>query len=380
MITDVWMSESSLRWLKFPWPILLGQICLMGIGLAGIARGDELTDDGNLFWRQFIWVGLAIPVTAVAAFLPYRIWKNQGYWLYVVTILLLIIPYYMPARGGAHRWIPLGPFNFQPSEAAKLAYMIALAQYLMFRDNFRKLWGLIIPFLMTVIPMGMILKEPDLGTAMLFLPVLFAMLFAAGARWTHLLLIVVLGIGTLPVGWNFMSAEQKSRVTALFSQVDGGPAPQGDGYHLHQSKQVLALGGLWGSAITGPATDDEFLYHLPASRTDFIFCLVGERWGLWGCLVVFGMYLTIIATGLAVSSQTSEPFGRLLGVGIVTILATQVLINTGMTVGLMPITGLTLPLLSYGGSSMLMTSFCLGLLINISLSSGFEVSGETFRY
>ncbi|MEZ5949286.1 MAG: FtsW/RodA/SpoVE family cell cycle protein [Planctomycetaceae bacterium] len=262
----------------------------------------------------------------------------------------------------------------------KLTFMMALAQYLMFRSNYRQIWGLSIPFVMTLIPMGMILKEPDLGTAMLFLPVLFAMLFAAGARWNHLLLIVVLGLATVPVGWRFMSAEQRSRVTTLFSQVDGGPAPRGDGYHLHQSKQMLALGGMWGSAVTGPATDDEFLYHLPASRTDFIYCLVGERWGFWGCLGVLLMYLILFANGLAISTQTAEPFGRLLAVGIVTILATQVVINTGMTIGLMPITGLTLPLMSYGGSSMVMTSFCTGLLINIALRPGFEVTGETFRY
>ncbi len=143
---------------------------------------------------------------------------------------------------------------------------------------------------------------------------------------------------------------------------------------------MLALGGLWGSAVTGPATDDEFLYHLPASRTDFIFCLVGERWGLWGCLGVIGLYLLLFANGLWVSIKTSEPFGRLLAVGIVAILATQMIINVGMTVGLTPITGLTLPLLSYGGSSMLMTAFCLGLLMNIALRPGFEVTGETFRY
>ncbi|WP_237226369.1 FtsW/RodA/SpoVE family cell cycle protein [Rubinisphaera sp. JC750] len=374
------MTDGAIRWRRFPWLIPLVQIALMAVGLAAIARGDELADDSGLFDRQLVWVVLSVPATLLAIVIPYRFWKTQAFWVFLITLGLLVIPYFMPARGGSHRWIPLGPVNFQPSEVAKLAYMMALSQYLMFRSNYRKLWGLVPPFVMTLVPMGLILKEPDLGTSMLFLPVLFAMLFAAGARWTHLLLIVFLGLGTLPVGWKFMSAEQKSRVTTLFSQTDGGPAPRGDGYHLHQSKQVLALGGVWGSAVTGPATDDEFLYHLPASRTDFIFCLVGERWGWWGCLGVFALYLLLFASGLAISTSTAEPFGRLLAVGIVTILATQLLINTGMTVGLTPITGLTLPLLSYGGSSMLMTSFSIGLLINIALRPGFEVTGETFRY
>jgi len=374
------MGSQAIRWSRFPWLIVLMQLLLMGTGLLAIARGDELAGDEGLFSRQLVWVIISLPVTILAAVVPYRHWKAHGYLFLAIMLGLLFVPYFMPARGGSHRWIPLGPLNFQPSEVTKLAFMMALAQHLMFRNNYRRFTGLLIPFVMTLIPMGMILKEPDLGTAMLFLPVLFAMLFAAGARWKHLLCIVLLGLATLPVGWKLMSAEQRSRVTTLFSQTDGGPAPQGDGYHLHQSKQMLALGGVWGSAITGPATDDEYLYHLPASRTDFIFCLVGERWGLWGCLLLMLFYLILFAQGLWISTTTAEPFGRLLAVGIVTVLATQVIINMGMTVGLMPITGLTLPLLSYGGSSLLMTSFSLGLLINIALRPGFEVTGETFRY
>src|SRR5207237_6125550 len=137
-------------------------------------------------------------------------------------------------------------------------------------------------------PMGLILKEPDLGTSLLFLPVLMAMLFAAGAKLKHLALIGCLGAAVLPVFWLAMSAEQKSRITALLLQRDGGPTPTGDGYHLHQSKQVLALGGLTGSQFDGTAVDDPLAYHLPACRTDFVICMVGERWGLAGTLTVLG--------------------------------------------------------------------------------------------
>lgn len=374
------MQDSQLSWSRFPWLLVLMQLVLMAIGLLAIQRGDELADDGGLFQRHLFWIILSIPATIVAIVVPIRFWRGKAYYLFLLCLGLLIVPYFMPAKGGSHRWIPLGPINFQPSEVAKLVYMMALAQYLMYRDNFRKFWGLIVPFTMTLIPMGMILKEPDLGTSLLFLPVLFCMLFAAGARLTHLLLIVFLGIASLPIGWTMMSAEQKSRVTTLFTQEDGGPAPRGDGYHLHQSKQMLALGGIWGSAVAGQPTDDLYLYHLPASRTDFVFCLIGEYWGLWGCLGVILIYLILFAQGLQISASTEEPFSRLLAVGIVAILCTQLIINTGMTVGLTPITGLTLPLISYGGSSMLMTSFSLGLLINIAIRPSFEVSGQTFRY
>ncbi|MCA8987869.1 MAG: rod shape-determining protein RodA [Planctomycetaceae bacterium] len=374
------MTTAELRWSKFPWPLFLAQILLLCAGLAAIARGDELVGDSGLFSRQLVWVVLAIPATILAVLIPIRFWRGKAYPLFFLTICLLVIPYFMPARGGSHRWIPLGPVNFQPSEVAKLAYMMALAQYLMFRDNYRKLSGLLVPFLITLIPMALILKEPDLGTSLLFLPVLFSMLFAAGARLPHLILIIAMGISSLPVGWGMMSAEQKSRVTTLFSQADGGPAPQGDGYHLHQSKQMLTLGGLRGSSYSGLATDDMYLYHLPASRTDFIFCLIGEHWGLLGCMGLLLIYMILFGQGLHLAAATEEPFSRLLAIGIVTMLCTQLIINTGMTVGLTPITGLTLPLVSYGGSSMLMTSFSLGLLINIAIRPGFEVSGETFRY
>ncbi len=177
-----------------------------------------------------------------------------------------------------------------------------------------------------------------------------------------------------------MSAEQKSRVVTLFTQQDGGPAPRGDGYHLHQSKQVLAFGGPWGSEWAGMTMNDPLAYHLPAGRTDFIFCLIGERWGLLGTLSVMLLYALLFARGLAIAGATREPFGRLLAVGIVTLLAAQTIINTGMTVGLMPITGLTLPLVSYGGSSLLATCAALGLLLNIGLRPGYEIAPEPFRF
>ena len=177
-----------------------------------------------------------------------------------------------------------------------------------------------------------------------------------------------------------MSAEQKSRITTLFLQRDGGPTPTGDGYHLHQSKQVLALGGTFGSQFTGTEIDDPLAYHLPACRTDFVICMIGERWGLVGTLLVLLLYLVLFSRGLLAAAATREPFGRLLAVGIVTLLATQTIINVGMTVGLLPVTGITLPLVSYGGSSLLFTGLAIGLLMNIAMRPGYEISNEPFRF
>ena len=178
-----------------------------------------------------------------------------------------------------------------------------------------------------------------------------------------------------------MSAEQRSRVVTVFTQRDGGSAPAGDGFHLHQSKQVMALGGTWGSISRDePLIDDPMAWQLPAARTDFIFSIIGERYGVLGCTFLLMLYMALMIRGLQVARRTREPFGRLVAVGIVTMMTTQVIINTGMTVGLMPITGITLPLCSYGGSSLFSTSIAIGLLMNIAMRPGYEVTGEPFLF
>ncbi|MCA9115148.1 MAG: FtsW/RodA/SpoVE family cell cycle protein [Planctomycetaceae bacterium] len=372
---------NALLWIRrLPWSIVLAAGLLMLAGLSGIARGDALSGGSSFLSRQVVWILLSIPVMLVATIVPYRRLRWFSYPLFAVSLVLLVLVYFLPARNGAHRWIPLGVAWFQPSELAKLTFMMALAHYLMHRKHTFRLTGLLIPFVMTLVPVGLILREPDLGTSLVFFPVLFSMLFAAGARPQHLLLVIVLGVAMLPVLWLGMSAEQKSRVVTLMVQADGGTAPKGDGYHLHQSKQVLALGGAWGSERTGMPVDDPMAWHLPAGRTDFVFCLIGERWGLPGTLGLLFLFLLLFGRGLLVAAATREPFGRLMVVGIVALLASQCIINTGMTVGLMPITGMTLPLVSYGGSSLLATSAMLGLLLNVALRPGYEITSEPFRF
>ena len=365
---------------RVPWSVVTAASLLAALGLAGISRGDQLVGSGLHFHRQLIWMALAVPALIMAAWVPYRSLRPASYLLFGMTTLLLLVVFLMPAHHGARRWIPMGVFDMQPSELAKLTYILALSHYLMFRRNFRHFLGLFIPFLLTLVPLVLVLKEPDLGTALLFLPMLFAMLLAAGARVRHLVLIGMMGVAVTPVLWLGMNVEQKSRVVSLLTQVENGPAPRGDGYHLFQSKRMLSLGGTWGSDLAGMPVDDPAAYHLPAARTDFVFCLIGERFGLIGSLLTLATYAVLIIKGLSIAASTREPFGRLLATGIVTLLATQAIINTGMTVGLMPITGMTLPLVSYGGSSLVATAIALGLLINIAIRPGYEVTAEPFRF
>jgi rod shape determining protein RodA len=365
---------------RIPWTVLASACGLTAIGLAAIARGDELTGGGELWPRQLLWIVLAAVAMSTTIALHYRKLRGASYPLFAGCLVLLALVYLTPAKNGAHRWIPLGLVDFQPSELTKLAFVLSLANYLVHRQNYRKLAGLLVPFAIALLPVAMILREPDLGTSLIFLPVLFSMLFAAGARPRHLALMTALGVLVIPLLWMEMSAEQKSRIVTLFLQQDGGPAPTGDGYHLHQSKQVLALGGVTGSQWSGTMLDDPLAYHLPASRTDFVFCLVGERFGLIGACVTLLMYLVLFASGLRVAARTREPFGRLLVVGVVALIATQTIINAGMTVGLMPVTGITLPLISHGGTSLLTTCAALGLLINVAMRPGYEITSEPFRF
>jgi cell division protein FtsW (lipid II flippase) len=364
---------------QIPWGFVVTCAAITIIGLCGLVRADQLYGASRLFERQVVWLLLSWPAMLLVTQIPYRSLRSFSMPFYLVCLVLLVLTLFMPPVNGSRRWIPLGLFDFQPSEPARLAFILALAFFLMHRENYRSLAGLLPPLIMTVVPLLLILREPDLGTAMLFLPVMYAMIIAAGARMKHIIAISLAGLALIPVLWWQMSAEQRSRVVTVFTQRDGGPAPSGDGFHLHQSKQVLALGGAWGSIWQAePPTDDPAAWQLPAARTDFIFCMIGERYGIPGCILLLSLYSILVVRGLLAAMRTREPFGRLVAVGIVAMLATQVVINTGMTVGLMPITGITLPLCSYGGSSLLSTSIAMGLLINISMRPGYEVTGEPF--
>ena len=340
-----------IHWLRnVPFSILAACVLISVIGLFGLQRADELYGASRLFERQLIWISLAWPAMLAVTVVSYRPLRHLSPWLYVGSLLLLVV--------------------------ARLAFILALAHYLMHRDSQKTVRGLLPPFVMTMLPLLLILREPDLGTAMLFLPILYAMLFVAGARPTHLLVAALIGVAMLPLMWQQMSREQKSRVVMVFNQTDGGLAPSGDGFHLHQSKQVFALGGLWGSVSRDePIIDDPSAYILPAARTDFILSVIAERYGVAGAAVLLLLYGVIVVRGLAIAKRTKEPFGRLAAVGIVTMIATQALINASMTVGLMPITGITLPMCSYGGSSLLSTCIAMGLLMNVAMHPGYEVAG-----
>jgi cell division protein FtsW (lipid II flippase) len=366
---------------RVPWALPLIAVALVLCGWQGIARTEVLAGgEGRMLARQMLWSAVALAAMVLAVLPDYRVLCRRSYPLFGLGLLLLVAVYFFPRVNGAHRWIRLGPVGLQPSEFAKVLFVLALARYLMHRENFRRPAGLLAPLLLAMIPVVLILREPDLGTSLVFVPVLLAMLFTAGARRRDLALVVFTGLCLVPLLWTQMSREQRSRVTAVLSQTGPGETPSGDTYHLHQAKQMLALGGVWGSVWSGPVVDDLSVYHVPEGATDSVFVVLAERFGLAGVAVLLALYLALVWRVLAVAAATREPYGRLVATGVAALFAVEAIINTGMMVGLLPITGLSLPLVSYGGSGLLAHCLALGLVMNIAVRPGYEVAAEPFRW
>jgi cell division protein FtsW (lipid II flippase) len=366
---------------RLPWSIIAASFLLVGLGWIGIARVEELTEgSGRFLHQQMAYSVIAVAVMFLATTFNYRVLERFSYVLFLLSIMLLVAVYFCPAINGAHRWIRVGPLGVQPSDLAKLTFILALARYLMYRDNYRRLRGLVAPLILTLLPVLLILREPDLGTSLVLLPVFFVMLFAAGAKRSDLASVALIGLLVLPVLWTEMSVDQKSRITALFDQPPPDRRPSDDAYQLHQAKRMRALGGTWGSLLAGQPSEDRAAYYLPEARSDFIFCVLGERLGLPGMALTLSLFAMIVARGLAIAAETREPFGRLLATGVAALFGVEVIINTGMNVGLLPITGLSLPLVSYGGSGLLAHATAIGLLINVGLRPGYEMSNEPFRW
>jgi cell division protein FtsW (lipid II flippase) len=244
-----------------------------------------------------------------------------------------------------------------------------LARYLAARAPCPRFRHVLVALGIAGVPAFLIMKEPDLGTSLLLLPVLVVMLAVAGARRVDFARLALGGIALLPLLWTGMSPGQKSRVSAVLNQPGPGDRVGAEDYQLYQAKQMLALGGMWGSFWSGAPAENPAACHLPEARGDFIFPVLGERFGLAGIGLILALYAVLVVKGFAIAAATDEPYGRLTAAGLTALLATQVLVNTGMALGLLPITGVPLPLVSYGGSGMVVYGLVIGLLINIHVNS-----------
>ncbi len=369
----------------------------------------------NLVRTHIVYLVVAVIAMLITRSINYQRIGDWAYLLFVVVLVLLaavlvlgIVGQYIPFLGrmiprinGSYRWIRLGFFQIQPSEFIKIAYILGLARYLRYRKNYRQLGGLLGPFAFTILPMILILLEPDLGTVMLLLPVLLIMLYAAGAKIKHLGTIVLLIIISGPILFALMHDYQKSRIAGVFLQskdtrewLARHPKAKNiiyrdksldrwylspEGYHLYHSKIAAGSGGLFGFGRGhGPYLDQG--RRLPECHNDFIYAMIAHQFGFVGSVSVVLLYL-IIAIGLVeVAGEVHEPFGRLVAVGVLAMLLTQAGTNIGMTLGLMPITGVTLPFISYGGSSLLTYFVLIGLALSVDRARPIHIGPKPFEF
>ncbi len=353
---------------RVAWPIVITIAFLSAASLRALALSSPERAD-----RQQIHI-LVGTLTLLLALIPnFQAIGRVAYAIFGIVLVMLIAVLFAPAVAYTHRWFVLpGGVQLQPSEFAKLAFILAIAWWLRHRKNLREMEGLAIPFLLALIPFGLVLVEPDLGTALLFPLILYAMLIAAGARFRHLLVIALI----LPLaGWGafpFLRDYQKDRLYSLGRRVfhvdtqRAGDANQRDN-DRQQNISVMTIGS---GALTGEGSQGAGYIRqgvLPEAYTDFVFAIIGIQWGFVGCLLILVLYLAFFAAALEIAASTRDKFGRLLVVGLASMILFQALINIAMTVALGPVVGIELPFVSYGGSSLLTNFLAAGLILNVSV-------------
>ncbi len=363
-------------------------VALMSIGIifihsASAWRGQwgELVQPVDYASKQLQWAVISVGVFFVILVPRYSRLKPFALPFYLAILAVLVMTLFIgtgPERAPVRRWIQIRIggrriVDIQPSQLMEVALVVALAKYLMFKEVIR-IRHILAVFAMTAVPMLLILKQPDLGTALLFIPLPLVMLYAAGARVRHLAWFVGLGAGMIPFFWMFiMKPYQKMRFLAW---IEPYKFEKNAGWQYIHSRIAVGSGGLFGMGL-GRGTQNSLKY-LSENRTDFIFAVINEEWGFLGALLIIILYLVIAFCGLGIAARTRDPFGRLLLVGVVALLATQVFINMGMNIGLMPITGLTLPFISYGGSSLLASFVAVGIMMNVAVHPVMVLSRDRF--
>ena len=344
------------------WSLILLLFMVSGIGVAMLYSAA----DGNLEpWaiRQVTRFGMGMAVLFVAALIDLRVWLRIAYAFYGVSIVLLIAVELFGAVGmGAQRWIDIGFMQLQPSEVMKVAIVLALARYFhsLADEDVGRITPLIIPVVMILAPVGLVLRQPDLGTALLLLMVGAAMLFLAGVRLWKFALVGAAAITAVPIAFQFLHPYQRNRVLTFFNPEND---PLGSGYHILQSKIALGSGGMFGKGFLQGS--QAHLNFLPEKQTDFIFTMLAEEFGLAGGIGLIVLYMLITAYGTVIGLVSRNQFGRLVAIGLMTNFFFYVFINIAMVMGMIPVVGVPLPLISYGGTAMLTLLLGFGIVMSV---------------
>jgi rod shape determining protein RodA len=352
---------------NFDW-FLLGLVLLLTtLGLVNLYSTTIQSTAGGtpVYIKQMYWAAFGLCLLLVLVFFDYHLLFPMAYPLYFVSIALLAgVLLFGRMVSGSQRWLNLGFFSFQPSELAKIALILALAKYF-FTNELNRRYGfrdLLIPLGMALLPALLIMKQPDLGTALLLICVSLSIFLLLGVEWKTLLISLGSVVVSLPLFWMFLKDYQKKRIL-IFIQPESDPL--GAGYHIIQSKIAVGSGGFWGKGFL-KGTQGQ-LRFLPEQHTDFALSVLAEEWGFIGTMVIVTLFLILILWALNIARQSKDRFGTVLALGICSNLFWQSLVNMGMVVGLVPVVGVPLPFISYGGSSIIASLVGVGILLNIHM-------------
>jgi len=349
----------------FDWTILSVILALVAVGFASIYSATH-AHMPSIYTKDIYWIVIGSALMLAAIVLNYSYLERFSYVFYGFSLLLLVAVFFIGSSfSGAKRWISLGFFTLQPSEFAKLALIIMLARHFnekLIHDRGMGLKDLAVPAVIMIVPFLLIAKQPDLGTGIILWMIFWSMAFIVKIRTK-----VIAGLGALfaamaPFGWHFLKDYQKARITSFMSPESD---PLGSGYHVMQSKIAIGSGGFFGKGFM-EGTQGKLMF-LPEHHTDFIFASLAEEWGFAGAAVVLGLFLALIISGVNTANSSKDRFGFLVAFGITAMFFWQIIINLGMVAGILPVVGVPLPFISYGGSFLITSMIAAGLLLNINM-------------
>ena len=353
---------------RIDYKLLIAALGIIVYSLIIISSATHVnTPSDDRFWyvqRQGIFAVINILAAIFFMNFDYRGLQPYGKKLYIFNLIMLAaVMLFGHAALGAQRWIQIGPISLQPSEFSKLIMIICLASVLEERVGALNSLQDLLPVAVYIgVPFILVLKQPDLGTSLVFMAIFFGMILVCGINLRLLLGIFAVGIASLPILWNFLKDYQKTRILVF---IDPNIDPLGSGYHIIQSKIAIGSGMLFGKGLF-EGTQSQ-LNFLPENHTDFIFAVVGEEFGFVGAVILLVLYLIVMWRGIQIAKEARDTFGRLLAVGITSMLAFHVLVNVGMTTGIMPVTGIPLPLMSYGVSALTTNIMAIAILMNVHM-------------
>ena len=352
----------------FDWGLLGLAFVLGSLGLLtlySVVTADAAAGQKTLYYKQLTWLCGGLFMMTAAFLFHYKLLDRYAFAIYLLSLILLVAVLVVgKVGGGSKRWLALGPVSVQPSEFVKLAVIVVLARYYSKNAYTRgfTLRELITPFVLVLAPAALIVKQPDLGTALLIVIIAGSMTLFAKIERRSLLILFTTGILAVPMVWFILKDYQKQRILTF---LDPDRDPLGAGYHIIQSKIAIGSGMFAGKGYLKGTQNA--LSFIPEQHTDFIFSVFAEEWGFMGSAILILVFLLLIVWGLNVAYGCRDPFGTIMAVGISAMIFWQVLVNIGMVMGLLPVVGVTLPFISYGGSSIVTMMISVGLLINVSM-------------